>query len=212
MEKYILALDQGTTSSRAIIFDHKGDIYGVEQKEFTQHFPQPGWVEHDANEIWESQRGVLMEVLTKTGVTASQIAGIGITNQRETTVVWNRETGMPVHHAIVWQDRRTANYCDQLKAAGKAEIIKKKTGLVLDAYFSGTKLKWILDNVQGTRELAASGKLAFGTVDSWLLWKLTEGKVHATDVSNASRTLLFNLKTLDWDDELLELMEQERPR
>ena len=207
MEKYILALDQGTTSSRAIIFDHKGNICGVAQKEFTQHFPQPGWVEHDANEIWESQRGVLMEVLTKMGITESQIAGIGITNQRETTVVWNRETGMPVHHAIVWQDRRTANYCDQLKAAGKAEIIKKKTGLVLDAYFSGTKLKWILDNVQGTRELAASGKLAFGTVDSWLLWKLTEGKVHATDVSNASRTLLFNLKTLDWDDELLELME-----
>ena len=191
MEKYILALDQGTTSSRAIIFNHKGNICGVAQKEFTQHFPQPGWVEHDANEIWESQRGVVMEVLTKMKITDSQIAGIGITNQRETTVVWNRETGMPVHHAIVWQDRRTAAYCDHLKAAGKAEIIKKKTGLVLDAYFSGTKLKWILDNVQGTRELAASGKLAFGTVDSWLLWKLTEGKVHATDVSNASRTPSF---------------------
>ena len=206
MEKYILALDQGTTSSRAIIFDHKGNIRGVAQKEFTQHFPQPGWVEHDANEIWESQLGVVMELLSKTEITANQIAAIGITNQRETTVVWNRETGMPVHHAIVWQDRRTASYCDQLKAEGKADLIKKKTGLVLDAYFSGTKLKWILDNVKGARELAASGKLAFGTVDSWLLWNLTKGKVHATDVSNASRTLLFNLQTLDWDDELLELM------
>ena len=206
MEKYILALDQGTTSSRAIIFDHKGNIRGVAQKEFTQHFPQPGWVEHDANEIWESQLGVVMELLNKTKITANQIAAIGITNQRETTVVWNRETGMPVHHAIVWQDRRTASYCDQLKAEGKADLIKKKTGLVLDAYFSGTKLKWILDNVKGARELAASGKLAFGTVDSWLLWNLTKGKVHATDVSNASRTLLFNLQTLDWDDELLELM------
>ena len=206
MEKYILALDQGTTSSRAIIFDHKGNIRGVAQKEFTQHFPQPGWVEHDANEIWESQFSVMMELLYSTQITSSQIAAIGITNQRETTVVWNRETGLPVHHAIVWQDRRTASYCDQLKGEGKADLIKKKTGLVLDAYFSGTKLKWILDNVKGTRELAASGKLAFGTVDSWLLWNLTKGKEHATDVSNASRTLLFNLQTLDWDDELLELM------
>lgn len=207
MEKYILALDQGTTSSRAIIFDHRGNIRGVAQKEFTQHFPQPGWVEHDATEIWESQRGVVMELLNSTGIASSQIAAIGITNQRETTVVWNRETGLPVCHAIVWQDRRTAAYCDQLKAEGKADLIKKKTGLVLDAYFSGTKLKWILDNVKGTRELAASGKLAFGTVDSWLLWNLTKGNVHATDVSNASRTLLFNLQTLDWDDELLELMD-----
>ena len=206
MEKYILALDQGTTSSRAIIFDQKGNICGVAQKEFTQHFPQPGWVEHDATEIWESQRGVVMDLLTNNEITANQLAAIGITNQRETTVVWNRETGMPVYHAIVWQDRRTASYCDQLKSAGKADLIKKKTGLVLDAYFSGTKLKWILDNVKGTRELAASGKLAFGTVDSWLLWNLTKGKVHATDISNASRTLLFNLQTLDWDDELLELM------
>jgi glycerol kinase len=204
MEKYILALDQGTTSSRAIIFDQKGNICGVAQKEFTQHFPQPGWVEHDATEIWESQRGVVMDLLTNNEITANQLAAIGITNQRETTVVWNRETGMPVYHAIVWQDRRTASYCDQLKSAGKADLIKKKTGLVLDAYFSGTKLKWILDNVKGTRELAASGKLAFGTVDSWLLWNLTKGKVHATDISNASRTLLFNLQTLDWDDELLE--------
>jgi glycerol kinase len=206
MEKYILALDQGTTSSRAIIFDQKGNICGVAQKEFTQHFPQPGWVEHDATEIWESQRGVVMDLLNSTKIKANQLAAIGITNQRETTVVWNRETGMPVCHAIVWQDRRTASYCDQLKAEGKADLIKKKTGLVLDAYFSGTKLKWILDNIKGARELAASGKLAFGTVDSWLLWNLTKGKVHATDVSNASRTLLFNLQTLDWDDELLELM------
>ena len=207
MEKYILALDQGTTSSRAIVFDHKGNICGVSQKEFTQHFPIPGWVEHDANEIWESQRQVAIDVLEKMKLTPGQVAGIGITNQRETTVVWNRETGMPIHHAIVWQDRRTASYCDQLKSEGKADLIKKKTGLVLDAYFSGTKLKWILDNVQGARSLATDGKLAFGTVDSWLLWKLTEGKVHATDVSNASRTLLFNLHTLDWDDELLQLLE-----
>jgi glycerol kinase len=207
MEKYILALDQGTTSSRAIIFDHKGNICGVSQKEFTQHFPQPGWVEHDANEIWESQHTVTKDVIKSMGLTAQQIAGIGITNQRETTVVWNRETGAPIYHAIVWQDRRTAGYCDQLRANGKAEMIKHKTGLVLDAYFSGTKLKWILDHVDGARALANAGKLAFGTIDSWLLWKLTDGKVHATDVSNASRTLLFNLHSLDWDDNLLELLD-----
>ena len=206
MEKYILALDQGTTSSRAILFDINGTIAAVAQKEFTQIFPQAGWVEHDAMEIWVSQATVAKEVMLKLGIKSEQVAAIGITNQRETTVVWNRSTGMPVSNAIVWQDRRTAAYCDELRKAGKADMIKQKTGLVVDAYFSGTKLKWILDHVEGARELAEKGELAFGTIDSWLLWKLTEGKVHATDVSNASRTMLFNLETLQWDKELLTLM------
>lgn len=206
MEKYILALDQGTTSSRAILFDINGTIAAVAQKEFTQIFPQAGWVEHDAMEIWVSQATVAKEVMLKLGIKSEQVAAIGITNQRETTVVWNRSTGMPVSNAIVWQDRRTAAYCDELRKAGKADMIKQKTGLVVDAYFSGTKLKWILDHVEGARELAEKGELAFGTIDSWLLWKLTEGKVHATDVSNASRTMLFNLETLQWDEELLTLM------
>lgn len=206
MEKYILALDQGTTSSRAILFDINGTIAAVAQKEFTQIFPQAGWVEHDAMEIWVSQATVAKEVMLKLGIQSEQVAAIGITNQRETTVVWNRSTGMPVSNAIVWQDRRTAAYCDELRKAGKADMIKQKTGLVVDAYFSGTKLKWILDHVEGARELAEKGELAFGTIDSWLLWKLTEGKVHATDVSNASRTMLFNLETLQWDEELLTLM------
>ena len=206
MERYILALDQGTTSSRAILFNHQGTICKVEQKEFTQHFPQPGWVEHNANEIWDSQRGVVLDLITSMKLTAEQIAAIGITNQRETTVVWHRETGEPIYNAIVWQDRRTASYCEQLRSLGKADLIKDKTGLIVDAYFSGTKLKWILDEVVGARDLANQGKLAFGTIDSWLLWKLTEGRVHATDVSNASRTMLFNIKSLSWDQELLELM------
>lgn len=206
MEKYILALDQGTTSSRAILFDINGTIAAVAQKEFTQIFPQAGWVEHDAMEIWVSQATVAKEVMLKLGIKSEQVAAIGITNQRETTVVWNRSTGMPVFNAIVWQDRRTAAYCDELRKAGKADMIKQKTGLVVDAYFSGTKLKWILDHVEGARELAEKGELAFGTIDSWLLWKLTEGKVHATDVSNASRTMLYNLETLQWDEELLTLM------
>jgi glycerol kinase len=207
MERYILALDQGTTSSRAILFNHQGAICKVEQKEFTQHFPKPGWVEHNANEIWESQRGVVLDLIKSMKLTGEQIAAIGITNQRETTVVWHRETGEPIYNAIVWQDRRTASYCEELRNLGKADLIKDKTGLIVDAYFSGTKLKWILDEVSGARDLANQGKLAFGTIDSWLLWKLTEGKVHATDVSNASRTMLFNLNSLSWDDELLQLMD-----
>ena len=207
MEKYILALDQGTTSSRAILFDRNGGIAAVAQKEFTQIFPQAGWVEHDAMEIWVSQATVAKEVMLKLGIKAEQVAAIGITNQRETTVVWDRKTGDPVYHAIVWQDRRTASYCDTLRAEKKADLIRQKTGLIIDAYFSGTKLKWILDHVEGAREKAQNGELAFGTVDSWLLWKLTEGKVHATDVSNASRTMLFNINTLHWDEELLALMD-----
>jgi glycerol kinase len=203
---YILALDQGTTSSRAILFDHAGNICAVAQKEFAQYFPEPGWVEHDPLEIWVSQATVAKEVMLKLAVNAGQLAAIGITNQRETTVVWDRKTGEPVYKAIVWQDRRTAGYCDQLRAEGHAEMIKNKTGLVVDAYFSGTKLKWILDHVSGARERAERGELAFGTIDSWLLWKLTAGKVHATDVSNASRTMLFNLHTLQWDDTLLDLL------
>jgi len=203
---YILALDQGTTSSRAILFDHAGNICAVAQKEFAQYFPEPGWVEHDPLEIWVSQATVAKEVMLKLAVNAGQLAAIGITNQRETTVVWDRNTGEPVYKAIVWQDRRTAVYCDQLRAEGHAEMIKNKTGLVVDAYFSGTKLKWILDHVPGARERAERGELAFGTIDSWLLWKLTAGKVHATDVSNASRTMLFNLHTLQWDDTLLDLL------
>ena len=203
MSKFILSLDQGTTSSRAIIFDKTGSIIAAAQKEFTQIFPKPGWVEHNANEIWSTQLGVATEAVLKAGLTINDIAAIGITNQRETTVVWDRETHQPVYNAIVWQDRRTADYCDQLKKDGHAEKIKAKTGLVTDAYFSGTKVKWILDNVEGARAKAEKGELCFGTIDSWLLWKLTNGKVHATDVSNASRTLLYNIYELKWDEELL---------
>lgn len=207
MKKYILSLDQGTTSSRAIVFDHGGNICAVAQKEFKQMFPKPGWVEHDPMEIWASQGSVAKESLLKLSLKAEDIAAIGITNQRETTVVWNRKTGLPIYNAIVWQDRRTADYCDELKKNGHAALIQDKTGLVVDAYFSGTKIKWILDHVDGARVLAQQGELAFGTVDSWLLWKLTDGKVHATDVSNASRTMLFNLHTMNWDDELLKILD-----
>ncbi|HEY1018728.1 MAG TPA: glycerol kinase GlpK [Sediminibacterium sp.] len=207
MNQYILSFDQGTTSSRAIVFDKKGAIISVAQKEFTQIFPQPGWVEHDANEIWSTQLGVAAEAITKAGLTVQNIAAIGITNQRETTVVWDKHTGMPIHNAIVWQDRRTASFCDELKAAGKHTLIQQKTGLVVDAYFSATKVKWILDQVPGARVKAEKGELCFGTVDSWLLWKLTNGQVHATDVSNASRTMLFNIHTLAWDEELLTLFD-----
>lgn len=205
MQQFILAFDQGTTSSRAIVFNKEGSIISVAQKEFNQIYPKPSWVEHDANEIWSTQIGVAAEVITKAGLTIQNIAAIGITNQRETTVVWNKKTGNPIYNAIVWQDRRTADYCDELKAANKSEMIQKKTGLIIDAYFSATKLKWILDNVPHAREQAQNNELCFGTIDTWLLWKLTNGKVHATDVSNASRTMLFNIETLEWDDELLVL-------
>lgn len=207
MDKYILALDQGTTSSRAILFDHSGSIVSTAQKEFRQIYPKPGWVEHDASEIWSTQAGVAAEAVTKAGLNGSYIAAIGITNQRETTVVWDRETGKPIYNAIVWQDRRTAEFCDELKAKGLTAKIREKTGLLLDAYFSGTKVKWILDNVEGAREKAEKGKLAFGTIDSWLVWNLTRGELHITDVTNASRTLLFNINTLDWDAEMLEILD-----
>jgi glycerol kinase len=205
MEQYILALDQGTTSSRAIVFDHKGQIRSVAQKEFTQIFPQPGWVEHDPNEIWSTQAGVAAEATAKMGINGTNIKAIGITNQRETTIVWDRITGEPVYNAIVWQDRRTAAFCDELKNEGLAGLVRSKTGLVIDAYFSGSKVRWILDNVPGARAKAESGELAFGTVDSWLVWKFTRGNVHATDVTNACRTMLFNIRTLEWDDELLRI-------
>ena len=203
--KYILSLDQGTTSSRAIVFDQHGAIVAAAQQEFRQIFPRPGWVEHDAGEIWASQSGVAADALRKANLTASDVAAIGITNQRETTVVWDRRTGRPICNAIVWQDRRTAGACDRLKRAGKAPLIRRKTGLVIDAYFSATKLQWILNHIPGAKARARAGELAFGTVDSWLVWNLTGGRVHVTDVSNASRTMLFNLKTCDWDDELLKL-------
>jgi len=205
MKDFILALDQGTTSSRAIIFDHSGLPVAAAQKEFTQIYPRPGWVEHNPEEIWSSQAGVASEVLAKAGLKSTDIAGIGITNQRETTVVWNRITGKPVHNAIVWQDRRTAEFCDRLKNEGKARTILEKTGLIIDAYFSATKVMWILENVKDTRQLAEKGQLAFGTVDSWLIWNLTRGKLHITDVSNASRTMLYNIHTLEWDKDLLEI-------
>jgi len=205
--RYVLALDQGTTSSRAIIFDKAGAIVSVAQKEFRQIFPSPGRVEHDASEIWSSQLGVAAEAVAKAGLRGTDIAAIGITNQRETTIVWDRHTGKPVHNAIVWQDRRTAAYCDELKAAGHGQMIREKTGLVIDAYFSATKVKWILDNVAGAREKAARGLLAFGTVDAWLVWNLTDGKTHATDITNASRTMLFNIHTQSWDEELLSLFD-----
>ena len=206
MDKFILALDQGTSSSRAIVFDHEGKIRSTAQLEFTQYFPQPGWVEHDPMEIWASEAAVIAEAISKIGINGKDIAAIGITNQRETTIVWDAETGIPVHKAIVWQDRRTSAFCDELKERGLVDRIREKTGLIIDAYFSGTKIKWILDNVPGARERAEAGKLRFGTVDSWLVWQLTRGAVHVTDVSNASRTMLFNINTLQWDQELLDLL------
>ena len=206
MGKYILSLDQGTTSSRAIVFDKKGNIVAKAQKEFTQYFPKSGWVEHDPREIWSSQAGVATEAIANKGLNVEDIAAIGITNQRETVVVWNKNTGEPIYNAIVWQDKRTSDYCDQLKKEGKAEMIREKTGLVIDSYFSGTKVKWILDNVEGARAKAESGDLILGTIDSWLVWNFTKGKQHVTDVTNASRTLLFNINTMEWDDELLALL------
>lgn len=206
-KKYILALDQGTTSSRAIVFDHNGQICSVAQKEFTQYFPKPGWVEHDANEIWSSEASVIAEAITQIDINGNDIAAIGITNQRETTIIWDIDTEEPIYHAIVWQDRRTAEFCDKLKAQGLVDQIQEKTGLIIDAYFSGTKIKWILDNVPGARERAEKGKLRFGNVDSWLIWRLTRGTVHCTDVTNASRTMLFNINTLQWDDDLLRLLD-----
>ena len=203
MAKYIMALDAGTTSNRCILFDHSGKICSVAQKEFTQIFPKPGWVEHDANEIWSTMIGVVAEAMAKVKCAESDIAAMGITNQRETTIVWDKETGEPICNAIVWQCRRTSEYCDELKAKGLVEKIRSKTGLVIDAYFSATKLKWILDNVEGAREKAEQGKLLFGTVETWFIWKLTNGKVHVTDYSNASRTMMFNINTLQWDDEIL---------
>ena len=205
MSQYILALDQGTTSSRALVFNKQGEVVSVAQKEFTQYFPQPGWVEHDAAEIWYTQLGVATEAVLKAGLSIQDIAGIGITNQRETTIVWDRTTQQPIYPAIVWQDRRTAAYCDELKREGYAAVIQEKTGLIPDAYFSATKLKWILENVEGTKEKAERGELCFGTVDSWLVFKLTNGKVHATDVTNASRTMLYNIHTLQWDGDLLKM-------
>jgi glycerol kinase len=203
---FILALDQGTTSSRAIVFDHDGRIRSVAHKEFEQIFPRPGWVEHDPNEIWSSQTGVAAEAVTRAGITTADLAAIGITNQRETAVVWNRRNGHPVNNAIVWQDRRTAGMCDRLKEDGHESLFRERTGLLLDSYFSGTKVSWILDNVEGARALAEAGDLCFGTIDSWLMWKLTHGKLHMTDVTNASRTLLFNIHTGDWDDDLLDVL------
>ena len=206
MAKYVMALDSGTTSNRCILFDEKGEMCSVAQKEFTQHFPKPGWVEHNANEIWSTQLGVAVEAMQQAGASAADIAAIGITNQRETTIVWDKNTGEPVHHAIVWQCRRTAEYCDELKAKGLTDSIREKTGLVIDAYFSGTKLRWILENVEGARARAERGELLFGTVETWLIWKLTKGRVHVTDYSNASRTMLFNIKELCWDKEILKEM------
>jgi glycerol kinase len=207
MNQFILALDQGTTSSRAIVFDHSGLPVATAQKEFTQIYPKPGWVEHDPEEIWSTQIGVATEVLAKAGLESTDIAGIGITNQRETTIVWDRISGKPVYNAIVWQDRRTAEYCDRLKAEGTDRTIMEKTGLIVDAYFSATKVRWILDNVKGARQLAEKGQLAFGTVDSWLVWNLTRGRLHLTDVSNASRTMLYNIHSLEWDKDLLKIFD-----
>ncbi len=204
VKKYVMALDQGTTSSRAIIFNHEGEIIQVAQKEFTQYYPKPGWVEHDPMEIWGTQSGVLREVLETAGIRPDEIAAIGITNQRETTVVWDKNTGKPIYNAIVWQCRRTANICDELKAKGLEEYVRENTGLVIDAYFSGTKIKWILDNVEGAREKAEKGELLFGNMDTWLIWNLTRGKVHVTDYSNASRTMIYNIKELKWDEKMLE--------
>ena len=204
MAKYVMALDAGTTSSRCILFNEKGEVKSMAQKEFTQYFPKPGWVEHDANEIWSSQLGVAVEAMQKIGASAADIAALGITNQRETVIVWDRRTGEPVCPAIVWQCRRTAEFCDSLRKKGRMETYRQKTGLLIDAYFSASKLKWILDHVEGARERAKRGELLFGTVDSWLIWKLTKGAVHATDYSNASRTMLFHIHDLTWDAEILE--------
>ncbi|NBI29356.1 glycerol kinase GlpK [Chengkuizengella marina] len=206
MEQFILALDQGTTSTRAILFNHKGQVVQTEQKEFTQHFPKPGWVEHDANEIWESSLEVMKNVMTKSDINSSQIAGIGITNQRETVVVWDKQTGKPIYHAIVWQSRQTDEICEQLKSEGYEDLFSAKTGLVIDPYFSGTKVKWILDHVEGARNKASQGDLLCGTIDSWLIWKLSGGKKHVTDYSNASRTLMYNIYELQWDDELVDIL------
>ena len=207
MDQFILSLDQGTTSSRAIVFDKKGGIVSIAQKEFKQYFPKPGWVEHDPQEIWSTQAGVAAEATVSKGLNGKNIAGIGITNQRETVVVWDKSTGEPVYNAIVWQDKRTADYCEELKENGKAEMIQEKTGLVIDSYFAGTKVKWILDNVEGAREKAEAGDLILGTIDTWLIWKFTKGDLHVTDVTNACRTLLFNINTMEWDEELLELFD-----
>ncbi len=207
MAKYVMALDAGTTSNRCILFTEKGEIASVAQKEFTQIFPKPGWVEHDANEIWSTQLGVAVEAMSKINAKPEDIAAIGITNQRETTIIWDKETGEPIHNAIVWQCRRTSDYCDKLREAGHVDMFRDKTGLVIDAYFSGTKVKWLLDNVEGARERAENGELLFGTVETWLIWKLTKGKVHVTDYSNASRTMLFNIKERKWDDEILEILD-----
>lgn len=206
-EQYILAIDQGTSSSRAIVFNRQGESQAVAQKEFTQHFPQSGWVEHDPLEIWSSEASVISEVMAGMGISGADIAAIGITNQRETTILWDAETGVPIYNAIVWQDRRTAEYCDQLKAEGLTEMIRQKTGLIIDAYFSATKIKWMLDHVPGARQRAEQGGLRFGTVDSWLAWQLTGGRLHITDATNASRTMLFNIHTLQWDEELLRLFD-----
>ena len=204
MGRYVMALDAGTTSNRCILFNKKGEMCSVAQREFTQYFPKPGWVEHDADEIWSSMLGVAVEAMNKLNITPDQVAAIGITNQRETTIIWDKNTGEPVYHAIVWQCRRTSEYCDQLKEKGLTEKFRQKTGLMIDAYFSGTKVKWILDNIPGAREKAEAGDLLFGTVETWLIWKLTKGRVHVTDYSNAARTMLFNINTLEWDDEILE--------
>jgi glycerol kinase len=203
MAKYVMALDAGTTSNRCILFNEKGEVCSVAAKEFTQYFPKPGWVEHDADEIWSTVLGVAVEAMSMIGANATDIAAIGITNQRETAIIWDKVTGEPVHHAIVWQCRRTSKYCDSLKDKGLAEIYRQKTGLTIDAYFSGTKIKWLLDNVPNAREKAENGDLLFGTVETWLIWKLTGGKVHVTDYSNASRTMLFNINTLEWDKDIL---------
>ena len=204
MAKYVMALDAGTTSNRCILFNEKGEICSMAQKEFTQYFPKPGWVEHDPREIWSTQLSVARQAMNQINASAADIAAIGITNQRETAIVWDKNTGKPVYNAIVWQCRRTSEYCDSLKDKGLTEMFQKKTGLVIDAYFSGTKVKWILDHVEGARERAKRGELLFGTVETWLIWKLTKGAVHVTDYSNASRTMLFNINTLEWDDEILE--------
>src|SRR5690606_187131 len=206
MSQYIVSLDQGTTSSRAIVFNKEGAIVSIAQKEFTQYYPKSGWVEHDAKEIWSTQLSVTAEAIAKAGLKPADIAAIGITNQRETTVLWDRTTGQPIHHAIVWQDRRTAALCDQLKKEGHEQTIREKTGLLIDAYFSATKISWLLDNVEGAREKAEKGELAFGTIDSWLIWNLTGGDTHVTDVTNASRTMVYNIHTLKWDQELLQLL------
>ena len=207
MKKYVISIDSGTTSNRAVVFDKDLNIKGISQQEFQQIYPKPGWVEHDANEIWSTQYKVLQEALHQNNIDTAEIASIGITNQRETTIIWDRKTGEPVFNAIVWQDRRTADYCEQLKKDGNINTIRQKTGLVIDAYFSGTKIRWILDNIEGVRTRAENGELAFGTVESWIVWNLTKGDLHITDVSNASRTMLFNINTLEWDKELLELLD-----